>query len=104
MIIVGRAIELNRYEQSVLRCKNAAHQHGARVQRLADLPDIGAFSFKPKDGGPRHHVQTGNAPERVDNFFGKTVAEELVFAIAKVHQRKHGDRDIIRRKDAGRRA
>ena len=81
MITICDVDKLRRDAQPIAGFAHAAFQHRADVQLLPDFADVNLFAFEGKGRGARSNVQSSNLRERIEQFFGQSIAEVFVVRI-----------------------
>ena len=73
--------------------EDATGQHGLHAQKSACLRRVGILSLVSKDGAARHHAQTRNLRQVVDEALGESITQVVeLLIVALIHQRKHCQR------------
>ena len=66
---------------SLVKFTNATFQNGIYTQLATDIANVNIFIFESENGSTRDDFEVRNFSQRVDDFFGDTVAEIFVLWI-----------------------
>ena len=93
-VAAGAGIDqLRHYPRPAAGAADAALEHRVDPQELGDLADVCVAVLEVEDRGPRHHSETGDVGEQVDQVLGQTVGEDLGRLVAvEVGEGQHRDR------------
>jgi hypothetical protein len=87
---VGHIDQLRREPEPPAGAADAALEHGADLEPLADRPDVFELALERKDRCSRYHVQPADLRQRVDQLVGHAIGEVLVVRVgAQVGKGEH---------------
>src|SRR5260370_32781399 len=88
--------ELRGNANAIAFASKTAFENISNIQLLRDLGDIGVLAFERKRGSARHHSQSFNLSERIENLFADAVAKILlIFRLAHIDERQYRDRFFV---------